>query len=403
MGGWCSARPNLHKTLDLGSGVISCWLRGVGVMLKAPFQYFGGKSTVADLVWERFGDVQNFVEPFFGSGAVLLARPHAPQTESVNDLDGMIANFWRAVQHDPDAVARWADWPISELDLHSRHLWLLGQRADLTARLGGDPEYHDAKVAGWWLWGICSWIGSGWCSGDGPWQSVDGELTNVGADGVRRKLPHLGDAGRGVNRKRPHLSDAGQGVNRKRPHLGNAGQGACAEWSAHLRSMMQALSDRLRRVRVCNGDWSRVCGPSVTTKHGLTAVFLDPPYANAERASGLYTEDDGDVAAQVRAWAIANGDDPLLRLCLAGYDTEHGHAMPSGWEAVAWKARGGFGSQGDGLGRANAAREVLWFNKSCLQPAVRRPTLFDLDAAVAGKVVLRGRVVQRPPQPSQNA
>ncbi len=42
--------------------------------LKAPFPWFGGKSKVASLVWERFGDVQNYVEPFFGSGAVLLNR-----------------------------------------------------------------------------------------------------------------------------------------------------------------------------------------------------------------------------------------------------------------------------------------------------------------------------------------
>ena len=47
-------------------------------MLKAPFPWFGGKSLVADIVWQRFGDIPNYVEPFFGSGAVLLGRPHAP-------------------------------------------------------------------------------------------------------------------------------------------------------------------------------------------------------------------------------------------------------------------------------------------------------------------------------------
>ena len=58
-------------------------------MLKAPFPWFGGKSRVADIVWDRFGDVANYVEPFFGSGAVLLARPHPPRIETVNDLDCM--------------------------------------------------------------------------------------------------------------------------------------------------------------------------------------------------------------------------------------------------------------------------------------------------------------------------
>jgi DNA adenine methylase len=50
--------------------------------LKAPFPYFGGKSRVAAEVWRRFGDVPNYVEPFFGSGAVLLARPTEPRTEA---------------------------------------------------------------------------------------------------------------------------------------------------------------------------------------------------------------------------------------------------------------------------------------------------------------------------------
>jgi len=37
--------------------------------------WFGGKSRAAHLVWAAFGDVSNYVEPFFGSGAVLLAVP----------------------------------------------------------------------------------------------------------------------------------------------------------------------------------------------------------------------------------------------------------------------------------------------------------------------------------------
>ena len=42
---------------------------------KAPMPYFGGKSAVAAQVWDMFGSGANYVEPFFGSGAVLLGRP----------------------------------------------------------------------------------------------------------------------------------------------------------------------------------------------------------------------------------------------------------------------------------------------------------------------------------------
>ena len=59
----------------------------MSIALSAPFPWFGGKSKVADLVWQRFGDVPNYSEPFAGSLAVPLGRPHKPRIETVNDLD----------------------------------------------------------------------------------------------------------------------------------------------------------------------------------------------------------------------------------------------------------------------------------------------------------------------------
>ena len=70
------------------------------MFLQAPFPYYGGKKTVARLIWERFGRVPNYVEPFFGSGAILLNRPlHGSLvSETVNDKDCFLANFWRTVK-----------------------------------------------------------------------------------------------------------------------------------------------------------------------------------------------------------------------------------------------------------------------------------------------------------------
>ena len=171
--------------------------------LQAPFPWFGGKSRVADLVWSRFGSVDNYVEPFAGSLVVLLGRPKAGMIETVNDLDGLLANFWRSVKLSPQETAQWADQPVNENDLHARHVWLIKRLPTLSAQLEGDPDYHDPKVAGWWVWGLCCWIGGGWCSCNGPWWPDE--------HGMLVK----GDAGQGVNRQRPHLSDAGQGVNRQ--------------------------------------------------------------------------------------------------------------------------------------------------------------------------------------------
>ena len=294
-------------------------------MLKAPFPWFGGKSRVADLVWDRFGDVANYVEPFFGSGAVLLARPHPPRIETVNDLDCMVANFWRAVQADPEAVAQWCDWPVNEADLHARHLWLVQNLPAHRERMMTDPDHFDAKIAGWWVWGLCQWIGSGWC-----------------AETHQKK-------------QRPHLCDAGMGVHRKRAHVGDAGRGG----------LFEDLTARLRRVRVCCGDWLRVLGPTPTYQNGLTGVMLDPPYADtADRDASLYREDSLSVAHDVREWAIENGDNPMMRIALCGYEGEH--VMPPDWECVPWKAKGGYGGQSQEHDNPNAKRERIWFSPHCL-------------------------------------
>lgn len=313
-----------------------------------PFPWFGGKSRAASLIWSRLGNVDNYVEPFFGSGAVLLNRPYEPKIETVNDLDGFVVNFWRAVKHDPEAVARHADNPVNEADLHARHVWLVGKTNDLLDRLMGDPGYYDAQVAGWWCWGLCCWIGRGWCAGNGPWVSVDGVL-------VRRT--------------------AGQGINRQLPHLGNAGRGELR--TVWLLDYFAALSDRLRHVRVACGDWSRVVTPSVTTRHdGITGVLLDPPYAHPGRAITLYRHDDMDVAERVALWAAENGDNPRLRIALCAYDGDV--TMPDGWHKVQWTNRGGYGSQGSN-GDMNRFREVVWFSPHCINPAVipTQTELFD--------------------------
>jgi DNA adenine methylase len=337
--------------------------------LRAPFPWFGGKRDVAEIIWQRLGDVPNYVEPFFGSGAVMLARPHQPKTETINDMDHYVANFWRAVQADPESVARHADWPVNETDLHARHYWLITEGKQRLAPLMLTPDGFCSQVAGWWLWGTCSWIGSGFCSGRGPWQP--------GAAGWCKAGDDEGDAGRGINRQLPHLGNAGRGINRQRPHLGNAGRDQfIAEW-------LQALAARLDRVRVCCGDWSRVTGPSVTYRHGLTGVFLDPPYADtADRTADLYATDSLDVAHDVRRWAIEEGRNPLMRICLAGYEGEH--AMPDDWEAVEWKTQGGFGNQSDTEdgGRLNATKERLWFSPACLKVEEAQRSLFELLEAI---------------------
>lgn len=317
--------------------------------LRAPFPWFGGKSRAAHLVWPAFGDVANYVEPFAGSLAVLLARPTPPRIETVNDLDCYLANFWRAVAADPQAVARHADWPVNEADLHARHQWLVNQ-ADFRERMKSDPDHFDAKIAGWWVWGLSAWLGSGWCrireapppSGSAP---LVGRARNQSGGGVGRQIPFVGNAGRGVHR--------GGQVSRQIPEL---------YWSKGTHSSafggnFDDLCARLRRVRVVCGDWRRVLTDSVTIHVGAqTGVFLDPPYDDGNMS---YAAGGQGVSGEVREWALAHGDDPRLRIVLCGYEGEH--TMPATWRCVPWKAKGGYSKD-----QTNSRRERLWLSPHCL-------------------------------------
>lgn len=319
-------------------------MKSIAGTLAAPFPWFGGKANAAETVWQAFGLVDNYVEPFAGSAAMLLAAPAGKRVATINDADGFVANFWRAISKDPEAVAHHADWPCNEVDLFARHSWLVRQSIDLTDKLHADPEWFDSKIAGWWCWGACNWIGSGWCGGEGPWIH-DGE-TIVDS----RQLPHL-SAGRGINRQLPHLGDAGRGEHPRTAYI--------IEWFSKLHEV-------LRDTRVTCGDWGRVVKDSVTTRHGITAVFLDPPYT---RGAMDYTAKGtgGALAEEVRAWCAASGDNKQLRIVLCGHAGEHDELLPHHWTTRTWTARKGYALTDEAV--ANSASETVWCSPHC-QPEI---------------------------------
>ena len=311
--------------------------------LTAPFPYFGGKSRACAQEWAAFGEVKNYVEPFCGSAAMLLGAPEGQRVETINDADGFVANFWRAVSKDDAAVAEALDWPTNETDLFARHMWLVQQSEGLLARLHADPDYYDARIAGWWAWGACNWIGSGWCSGKGPWTLVDGAVVRSAGQGVNRQLPHLGDAGRGE----------------------------------FIRDWLSKLGARLRDVRVTCGGWQRVLTDSVTTRHGLTGVFLDPPYTKGAMdyaAGGV----GGALATEVRDWCLKNTTNPLLRIVLCGHAGEHDELLNHGWSARLWAARKGYAITDEAV--SNTASETVWCSPSCVAENVNQMTLFEKAA-----------------------
>lgn len=313
--------------------------------LRPPAPYYGSKAKVAAEIWRALGDVRNYVEPFCGMASTLLARPQPfGGVETVNDAHAFLPNLWRALREDPDEVARWADQPVHEADLHAVHRWLLEQAdAEFSERMRTDPDFFDAKIAGRWVWGASAWLGSGWCSPRGAEQRKKPLL--CGSSGVPKP-------GIGVHRPAlqiPVLRGAhGTGVG-----YGNGIHGSRNR--TRIREYFQELQGRMRFVRVTCGDWSRVVTDSVTISHGTTGVLLDPPYGRAAgRDERLYAVDDLEVAPKVREWALERGNDPRFRIVLCGLEGEHD--MPDDWRVIEWSSA---------VNSKNSARERLWVSPHC--------------------------------------
>jgi DNA adenine methylase len=80
-----------------------------------PLKWHGGKNYLAKHIIALMPKHLHYVEPFFGGGAVLLARDpndsrlwvpgHKGVSEVVNDIDGILVNFWRVLRRDDSFAA----------------------------------------------------------------------------------------------------------------------------------------------------------------------------------------------------------------------------------------------------------------------------------------------------------
>lgn len=294
--------------------------------LKCPFPYFGGKSQIADKVWEMFGDVKRYIEPFFGTGAVLFARPKTTggaRVEIVNDKSCFLANFWRAIKSNPDEVAYYADNPVNHADLCARRNVLLLSARDLHVNCMTDDTYYDAKLAGYWVWYAS---------------------TCIALDLTERRIEQC-ERERFRDCPVPSLASK-HGVNTRHDLV---------DW-------FQRIADRLRDVHVVCGDYTRVLGGgNWRTAGGTCGIFLDPPYSKNCDSSSLYGHDCGGVAAAVRKFCIENGGKPMTKIMLCGYADEHDELLDHGWGRFEWTAQGGYANHSQ-VGNNNRFTETIWIS-----------------------------------------
>lgn len=67
--------------------------------MSQPLKFHGGKSYLAKWIVSHFPTHTHYLEPFFGGGSVLLSKPDADVSETVNDLDNKLTTFWSVLRN----------------------------------------------------------------------------------------------------------------------------------------------------------------------------------------------------------------------------------------------------------------------------------------------------------------
>ena len=73
--------------------------------MNAILNYPGAKWGMAKEIINLMPKHRSYVEPFFGSGAVLFNKPLSP-IETINDLDGDVTNFFKVLRESPEELAK---------------------------------------------------------------------------------------------------------------------------------------------------------------------------------------------------------------------------------------------------------------------------------------------------------
>lgn len=100
--------------------------------MRTPLTYYGGKQRLAPEIVALMPAHRVYFEPFAGGAAVLFHKPRA-ERETINDVDGRLMRFWRALRDHPEDLAR-----AVALTPYSRAEWRACRYA--TDEAGSDVE-----------------------------------------------------------------------------------------------------------------------------------------------------------------------------------------------------------------------------------------------------------------------
>lgn len=198
-------------------------------------RYPGGKAVLADWVIDSFPKKYGiYLEPFFGAGSVFFAKERV-QRETVNDVDGQVANFFRVCRDHPGELERAVAMTPYARDEYVSILPGTGHRMPLT-----EDAVEDAR-----RFAIRCWMGYG------PKLSAD--------TGWRTAISLRAPSG-------------------------------CAAWTS-LPDRIAFAGIRLTGVQIENMDALKLIG---RYKDPDCFVYADPPYLLSKRRDRLYMDEMGD-------------------------------------------------------------------------------------------------------------
>ena len=226
------------------------------------FPYVGGKYTVAPEINRRFGAITTRIDAFTGSSSWILASPPVAY-EIVNDLDGYVVNYLRAVKYAPGEVARHLDFPRAELELIAYHHYTRDKLPELVSRLGGDPEYYDPVIAARWAYVMAHSLMYEYKRAGG-WSVRDGRLVYE----------------RGTGRIRGCMTSRHLLLTRLLKER-------------RVFEYLTSLSERLRCVQIWWNDFEIVAEKADRPDYGIVGILLDPPYPRHLRDFDYDTDNAG--------------------------------------------------------------------------------------------------------------
>lgn len=270
--------------------------------MKPPFRYYGGKARIAPWIVSLMPPHRVYIEPFFGAGAVFFAKPKV-RHELINDLDGMVVNFYRVLRDRPD---------------------------DLVEALRLTPYARDEYNA---------------CKAGYEEETVDE------VERARRFFATVSMSVAAVTGKADGFACSMK--------TGGSRQVA----TANKIDRLAGIAQRLRTVAIENVDARRLIETHGDSADCL--IYCDPPYVHAARSgetSGYrheMTDDDHRSLAEVLHATPAT-------VLLSGYHSDIYDEMYDDWYRTETRAFSSTRSALEGAGVDHTRIEVLWSNRPFL-------------------------------------